>query len=71
MVSIALNVLSNYVTDFFKGQVGNHSVSISFVVDKEKKHGDVEDRMYKEVKFKGSPEDLNKLDIKKLKKLVE
>lgn len=71
LVNIALNVLSNYVTDFFKGHLGDHSVSVNLVFEKVSKHGDDEERSYKLVNLKGTVDDLNKLDMESIKKLVE
>lgn len=71
LASIALNVLSNYITDFFKGHVGDHTVSVNIVLENVKKLGDTEETTYKQISLKGNADELNKLDIKKFKKLVE
>ena len=71
MVTLALNVLSNYITDFFKGHVGKHEASLGFVVENVKQTKQGEERTFKYVYFKGDPDDFNKLDAEKLKRLVE
>jgi len=71
LVTVALNVLSNYVTDFFKGHLGEHTVSVNLVLENVKKHGDDEERSYKLVRLNGTADDLNKLNVENLKKLVE
>jgi len=61
LVNIALNVISNYLTDWFRGIAYNErKVKLSIVV--ETRSGD-----YKEVKYEGSPDGLDKL----LDKVVE
>jgi hypothetical protein len=71
LVTVALNVLSNFVTDFFKGHLGEHTVSVNLVLEEVKKHGEDEERSYKLVNLKGTAEDLNMLNIDNIKKLVE
>lgn len=55
VASIAINVLSNYLTDFFKGLSGSKRVKFEIVV--EKKSGGV----CKRISFDGPPEALNAL----------
>ena len=71
LVNVALSVLANYVTDFFKGHLGEHTVSVNLVLESVTKHGEDEERSYKRVNLKGSVSDLNKLDIENIKKFVE
>jgi len=55
LVDIALNVISDYLTDWFRGILYNErKVKLSVVV--ETRSGD-----YKEVKYEGPPDGLNKL----------
>ena len=39
LVSVALGVLSNYLTDFFKGRLGETKIKMSFVVEQTKSEG--------------------------------
>jgi hypothetical protein len=71
LVNVALSVLANYVTDFFKGHLGEHTVSVNLVLEEVKKHGEDEERNYKQVNLTGTAGDLNKLNIDNIKKLVE
>lgn len=62
-VSIALNVLSNYLTDIFKGQSQASKFKIDIIVEKEK------GRVYKKITIEGEPtsfEEVAKL-IKEIK----
>ncbi len=47
LVSVALSVLANYATDFFKGMGGTHEVSLNIVSEKKKNES------YKQVSYKG------------------
>lgn len=62
IISIALGVVSNYVTDFFKGRPGKHTVELNIVVEKTKS------KSCKILNFKGETSDLASLPeiIKKL-----
>lgn len=71
LVNVALSVLANYVTDFFKGHVGERTISINLVFENVKKHGKDEERSSRQISMKGTVDDLNKLDIENIKKLVE
>jgi len=64
LVSIALNVLSNYITDFFKGTFGEKKVKLDIVVEVTPK------TTYKRISYEGNAEGLKNLDkiIKSLKK---
>lgn len=55
-VSLALSVIGNYLTDFFKGVSGTRKVKLSFVIDKSV------DRNYKRVDFEGSIKDLKEIE---------
>lgn len=54
LVSIALNVLGNFATDFFKGIRGVHDVSLNIVVGKKNK-------TYKKIAYHGPIEGLKDL----------
>lgn len=64
LVSIALNVLSNYITDFFKGTFGEKKVKLDVVVEVTPK------KTYKRISYEGNADGLKNLDkiIKSLKK---
>ncbi len=51
VVSVALNVLSNYLTDFFKGVTGSRRVTFDVVVERTKTKRSVR------VHYDGTPED--------------
>lgn len=65
LVSIALNIISNYVTDFFKGIVGEKKVKWDIVVEQN------EDHKSKVIHYEGDANGLDKLPevIKELKEL--
>jgi hypothetical protein len=65
LVSIALNIISNYATDFFKGIVGEKKVKIDIVVEQNDNHKS------KLIHYEGDVEGLSKLPqvIKELKEL--
>jgi hypothetical protein len=54
LVSIALNVLGNYATDFFRGIRGVHDVSLNIVVERKNK-------TYKKISYQGPIEGLKDL----------
>jgi len=54
LVSVALNILANYATDFFKGMRGAHEVSLNIVVEKKNK-------TYKKIVYQGPIEGLKDL----------
>lgn len=64
LITVGLNVLSNYITDFFKGSFGRKNVKIEIVVESSPK------KEYKCISYEGSPEGLKDLEkvIKALKK---
>jgi hypothetical protein len=53
-VSIALNVLGNYATDFFRGLHGVHEVRLNIVIGKK-------NRTYKKIAYQGPIEGLKDL----------
>lgn len=55
-VSVALNVVSNYATDFFKGMAGEKSVSMDIVVETS------EEKEYRKISYEGPPEGIKDLD---------
>ncbi|MGD1891080.1 MAG: hypothetical protein ACFB15_10865 [Cyclobacteriaceae bacterium] len=64
LISIGLNVLSNYVGDFFKGSLDDKKVKFDIVVETTK------EKEYKRIKYEGDPEGIKQLDkiIKSLNK---
>lgn len=54
-VSVALSVIANYVTEFFKGMSGEDEVKMEIVVERTKS------KTYKKVTYKGPPEGLKEL----------
>jgi hypothetical protein len=64
LVSVALNVLSNYISDFFKGSFGSKKVKLDIIVEVTPK------KTYKRISYEGNPEGLKNLEeiIKSLKK---
>jgi hypothetical protein len=54
LVSVALNILGNYATDFFKGSHGVHEVRLNIVVGKKNK-------TYKRIAYQGPIEGLKDL----------
>ena len=54
LVSVALNVLGNYATDFFKGIGGTHEVDLNIVVGKA-------NRTFKKITYRGPIEGLKDL----------
>lgn len=63
MVSLALSVIGNYLTDFFKGMTGDKKVKIEIIVEKEK------GKTYKKITYEGDGKNLNELSeiVKNLK----
>ncbi|HNM25460.1 MAG TPA: hypothetical protein PKL15_08525 [Saprospiraceae bacterium] len=59
-IAIALNVLSNYLTDFFKGGAQNSNFKMDIIVEVEK------GRLFKKITIEGEPK-----DFKELAKLIK
>ncbi len=55
LVSIALNIISNYATDFFKGVAGERKVKLDIVVEQSKT------KKCKQIHYEGDIEGLNQL----------
>lgn len=55
MVSVALSVVANYLTDFFKGMSGDKKVKIDIIVEKEK------GKTYKKITYEGDGKGLDEL----------
>ena len=55
MVSIGLNVISNYVTDFFKGTFGERKIKLDIVIEKTPK------KTYKKLTYEGDVEGLKNI----------
>ena len=55
LVSIALNIISNYATDFFKGITGKTKVSLDVIVQNEKGKGS------KKIHYEGGPDGLKEI----------
>ncbi len=64
LVSVALNIVSSYVYDFFKGNPGRKTVAIDIFVEKQG------DKTVKKITYKGGPEGIKDLAnvIKQLEK---
>ncbi|HEY6349660.1 MAG TPA: hypothetical protein VI636_09645 [Candidatus Angelobacter sp.] len=54
LISVALNVLGNYATDFFRGDHGTHNVKLNVVIEKK-------NRAYKKIAYDGPVEGLKEL----------
>lgn len=54
LVSLALNVVGNYATDFFKGTLGIHEVTLNIVVAKK-------DKTFKKISYRGPTDGLKDL----------
>lgn len=54
-VNVALSVIGNYVTDFFKGMGSENEVKMEIVVERTKS------KTYKKISYKGPPEGLQEL----------
>lgn len=54
-LSVALSVIANYATDFFKGMSGNNEVHMDIVVERTKS------KVCKKITYKGPPEGLKEL----------
>ena len=63
MISLALNVISNYLTDFFKGSFGEKKVKLEIVVETTAM------KTYKKITYEGNPDGIRELGdlIKTLK----
>jgi hypothetical protein len=55
VISVALGVVSNYLTDWFKGIPGSKKVRLDVVVEQ------TEGQTYKRIHYEGDPEGLNEL----------
>lgn len=55
IMSVALNVLSNYITDFFKGSFGEKKMKLDIVVETH------ENTTFKKIRYEGTPEGLKHL----------
>lgn len=55
LISISCGIISNYLTDFFKGIAGKKSVKMEIVIEVEK------NKKYKKISFEGPPESLKDL----------
>jgi hypothetical protein len=56
IVSVSLNVLSNYITDFFKGSFGRKTAHVDFYMETKEKG------KMKKLSYKGDAEGLKELD---------
>lgn len=54
-LSVALSVIANYATDFFKGMTGDNEVQMDIVVERSKS------KVCKKISYKGPPEGLKDL----------
>jgi len=55
LISISCGVISNYLTDFFRGISGKKNIKLDIVVETEK------GKTYKKIHFEGTPESLKDL----------
>jgi hypothetical protein len=55
LLNIAFGVVSNYVTDFFKGMVGRRKVKFDIVIER------VRGKEFKRIRFEGEPDELKDL----------
>lgn len=55
LITVALNVLSNYVTDLFKGSFSTKTAKLEIVVEISK------NKEYRRIKYEGSPEGIKDL----------
>lgn len=64
LVSVALNIVSSYVYDFFKGNPGKKTVALEIYVEQQG------DKIIKKIKYRGDPEGIKELSkvIKQLEK---
>ena len=64
LISLALNVLSNYITDFFKGTLKNRKVKLEIIVETKKQ------KEFSKISYEGDYDGLKDLEgiIKSLKK---
>ena len=64
VVSVALNIVSSYIYDFFKGNPGRKTVAIDIFVEQQG------DKTVKKISYKGGPEGIKDLAnvIKQLEK---
>jgi hypothetical protein len=65
LIAIALSVIANYVTDFFKGNLYHKGVTFDIIVEKSEK------RQYKRIHYEGSVEDLKKVDLQKIVQKIQ
>lgn len=63
-ISIALNVLSNYLTDFFKRDAQNSNFKMDIIVEVEK------DKSFKKITIEGEPKDFKEL-AKLIKEIIK
>lgn len=63
LLSVGINVLSNYVTDYFKGTFGSQNVKLEIIVETKPK------KVYKSINYEGNLDGLKDLPkiIKSLK----
>lgn len=54
-ITLGLNVIANYLTDWFKGIPGDKKVRLDIVIEQD------EGRVYKRISYKGEPEGLQEL----------
>lgn len=54
IISITLNVISNYITDFFKGKTEQSTATLSFTIQ-------TKDNSYKNLSYQGPPEKVQEI----------
>lgn len=55
LLSIALNIMGNYATDFFKGIPGKNEILLNVIVENNTK------KIYKKINYRGNPEGLKEI----------
>ena len=64
LVSLALNVIGNYATEFFRGERGEHEVRLDVVVEKKR------NETYKKISYRGPVAGLNQI-VKAIRETVD
>lgn len=72
VVPLTINIISNYLYDLFKGQLGRAQVVIRFASEQTTKTtNNEEEKKSLLVTFKGTPQEWQEFDVNKLKQLLE
>lgn len=71
VVPITLNMISSYLYDLLKGHFHEAEITLEFVVERIEQTKRGETREYKRITIKGSPKEIEALDVNKLKQLAK